>query len=71
MHKNAKIQMHFCVLRQSFCRKFKLSAGSGSQVSQLLECLHGKWSSGGILRSLYHSLLDALASLETTQVREA
>ena len=56
MHKNAKMQMHFRVLRQSFCRKFKLSAGSGSQVSQLLECLHGKWSSGGILRSLYHYL---------------
>ena len=25
------MQRHFSVLRQSFCRKFKLSAGSGSQ----------------------------------------
>ena len=29
-----------CVLRQSFCGKFKLSAGSGSQGSQLLECMY-------------------------------
>ena len=34
-----KIQMHFCVLRQSFCGKFKFSAGSGFQGSQLLECM--------------------------------
>ena len=39
MHKNAKMQMYFRVFIQSFCGKFKLSAGSGSQVSQLLECM--------------------------------
>ena len=39
MHKNEKMQMNFRVLRQSFCGKFKLSAGSGSQVSQLLDCM--------------------------------
>ena len=39
IHKNTKMKMHFLVLRQSFCRKFKMSAGSGSQASQLLECM--------------------------------
>ena len=38
MHKNAYCRIDsFGVLRQSFCGKFKLSAGSGSQGSQLLE----------------------------------
>ena len=41
MHKNAYCRIDsFGVLRQSFCGKFKLSAGSGFQGSQLLECMH-------------------------------
>ena len=39
MHKNAKMQMNFRVLRQSFCGKFKLSAESGRPRCPLLECM--------------------------------
>ena len=42
MHKNAqkcKNTNAFSRSQKSFCGKFKLSAGSGSQVSQLLECM--------------------------------
>ena len=40
MHKNAYCRIEsFHVLRQFFCGKFKLSVGSGSRGSQLLECM--------------------------------
>ena len=39
----------FRILRQSFCGKFKLSAGSGSQVSQLLECMCDDFTSSAAL----------------------
>ena len=61
MHKNAKMQMHFRVLRQSFSGKFKLSVGSGSQVSQLLECM--------ISNPFHFSAIDFILYLCTSSIQ--